>query len=69
MAIFNKIQGLVDSRGISVYRFRQNTGIGQRTAYDLYNDPTKVPSGDVLDKICSAYGIQPGEILHWEENQ
>lgn len=66
MALFNKIQELVESHGISVYRFRQDTGIGLRTAYDLYNDPTMVPGGKVLDKICSAYGIQPGEILHWE---
>ena len=67
MAVFNKIQQLVKSRGISVYRFQHDADIGQRTAYDLFNDPTKIPSGEVLDKICSAYGIQPGEILHWEE--
>lgn len=37
MPIKNKIKEFVDDQGISVYRFRKDTRIAQRTAYDLYN--------------------------------
>lgn len=63
MDMKNKIKQLVDSKGITVYRFRQEVGIAQRTAYDLYNDPTKIPNTAVLQKICNTYRVQPGEIL------
>lgn len=68
MAVFNRIQDFVKSQGISVYRFQRDTKIGQRTAYDLYNNPGKIPSGAILDKICTFYGIQPGDIIYWERD-
>ena len=61
----NKIKQFLDSRGITPYKFRQDTGIAQRTAYDLYNNPEQIPSSTVLDKICDAYEVQPGELLEW----
>ena len=61
----NKIKQFLDIRGITPYRFRQDTGIAQRTAYDLYNKPEQLPSSTVLEKICSAYEVQPGELLEW----
>lgn len=67
MSVFNRIQELIDSRGISVYRFWKDTGIGRDTAYRLYNDRSYIPNGDVLDKICTAYRVQPGAILLWSD--
>jgi len=49
------------------YRFWQETGLGRDTAYRLYNDPTYIPTGQVLNKICSTYKIQPGEFLEWRD--
>ncbi len=65
MPVINTIKPFVDSRGLSVYRFRKDTGLAQATAYRLYNNSYDIPSGEVLKAICSAYKIQPGEILQW----
>jgi DNA-binding Xre family transcriptional regulator len=43
----------------------KDTGIAQRTAYDLCANQTQLPSPDVLRKICNTYQIQPNEILEW----
>lgn len=68
MAVLNQIRKFVDGRGISRYRFWQDTGLGRDTAYRLYNDPTYIPTGTVLEKICGTYKVQPGEILLWRED-
>lgn len=65
--IQNRVKEFVDARGISVYRFMQDTGMSQPTAYDLYNNPEKIPTGDTLDKICRAYRVQPGVLLRYVE--
>lgn len=59
----NNIKKLVDDRGITVYRFRIETGISAGTAYRLYKNPGEIPRHDVLESICRAYNLQPGEIL------
>jgi DNA-binding Xre family transcriptional regulator len=65
MAVRNKIKQFLESRKITVYRFRLDTGIAQRTAYDLCNDPDQLPGSNVLSKICDTYRIQPNEVLEW----
>lgn len=65
MAVRNKIRQFLESLGITAYKFRQDVGIAQRTAYDLYNNPNQLPSSTVLSKICDTYQVQPGEILEW----
>lgn len=69
MTVRNKIKHFVDSKGMSVYQFRKDTGIAQRTAYDLYNNPDQIPNATVLKKICDRYEIQPNEILEWVKEQ
>jgi DNA-binding Xre family transcriptional regulator len=68
MTMKNKIKDFLDSRGVTPYQFWKQTEVAQRTAYDLYNNPEQYPSRDVMDKICSTYGIQPGQILEWVES-
>ena len=65
MPVNNKIRELVDSREISVYRFRKDVGIAQRTAYDLYNNPNQLPSSNVISKICDTYRVPVGDVLVW----
>jgi DNA-binding Xre family transcriptional regulator len=65
MPVKNCIKEFVDSKGITVYQFRKDTGIAQRTAYDLYNNPWQLPNASVLTKICDAYEVQPGSLLVW----
>ena len=67
--MLNRIHEFIQNRGISRYRFWQDTQLGRDTAYRLCNDPTYIPTGGVLDKICSAYKIQPGEFLEWRDDQ
>ena len=61
----NKIKEFIDGKGITVYRFREDTGIANKTAYDLYNHPDKYPAESVMSKICAAYRVQPGDLLEW----
>lgn len=63
--MLNQIKEFIDKRGISRYRFWQDTGLGRDTAYRLCNDRTYIPTGNVLDKICGTYRVQPGELLVW----
>jgi DNA-binding Xre family transcriptional regulator len=69
MALFNLIGQFIEKRGITCYRFWQDTGIGRDTAYRLYKDPSYIPSGVVLEKICSTYKLQPGEFLEWRDDK
>jgi hypothetical protein len=61
----NKIKQLVDSRGLSIYRFWQDTGISRNTAYDLYNNPDRYPMADVMDAIIKTYKVDPGDVIEW----
>jgi hypothetical protein len=61
----NKIKQLVDSRGLSVYRFWQDTGISRNTAYELYNNPDRYPMADVMDAIIKAYQVKTDEVIEW----
>ena len=69
----NKIKEFLERRpdsvtgkpGTSAYRFWKETNLSRPTAYRLVADPTYIPSGDVLDKICNTYQVQPGELLVW----
>lgn len=69
MPVINKIKPFLDGKGITPYRFRKDVGIAQRTAYNLYNDPSQLPSSTVLSKICDAYEIQPGILLEWVRSE
>jgi hypothetical protein len=69
----NKIKQFLETRtdsvsgksGVSAYRFWKDTNLSRPTAYRLVADSSYIPTGDVLDKICSAYLVQPGELLVW----
>jgi hypothetical protein len=73
MTMLNRIKDFLDNRPDPIsgadqttpYRFWQETGLGRDTAYRMYNDPTYIPSSSALNKICSTYGLQPGDFLHW----
>lgn len=65
MTVRNTIKTFIEQRGISVYKFRKDIGVAQSTAYDLVNNPDRIPNADVLNKICETYRVQPGELLEW----
>lgn len=55
MPMRNKVKEFLDSRGITPYAFWKKTKIAKRTAYDLYNDPTHLPSIRTLERIMDTY--------------
>jgi DNA-binding Xre family transcriptional regulator len=65
MTMKNRIKPFVDGRGISVYQFRKDTGIANKTAYDLYNNPDQYLGRNVMDAICRVYNVQPGDLLEY----
>ncbi len=56
----NELRRLISQRGITRYRFWQDTKLNRATAYRLYDDPFYIPGGDVMDTIAKVYGWQPG---------
>ncbi len=63
MPMINKVKDLIDSKGISVYKFWKETGISSTTAYELYNNPAHLPSIRVLERVCVAYKLQPNDVV------
>ena len=64
--IINTLKEFIDSRGLTVYQFWKQAGITQSAGYRLYHNRDVLPLKRVLDKICTAYQIQPWELLRWE---
>lgn len=61
----NTVKEFLSARGLSVYRFIQDTGISPATGYKLAKKSSYLPSVRVLESICDAYKVQPGELLKW----
>jgi DNA-binding Xre family transcriptional regulator len=61
----NRLNEFIKERGITAYRFWKDTGLSRPTAYRVCSDPEYPLAGEVLDKICDTYQIQPGAILYW----
>ncbi|WP_445300972.1 helix-turn-helix domain-containing protein [Microcoleus sp. BR0-C5] len=55
------LKEFIDSRGLTVYQFWKQAGITQSAGYRLYHNRDVLPLKRVLDKICTAYQIQPWE--------
>ena len=65
MPMRNKVKQFLESRGISAYRMIQDAKISDTTGYKLAADSSYIPSAKVLEAICEAYKVQPGELLEW----
>lgn len=65
MAILNRIQTFLDEQNITCSSFALNTGLNESLVYRLYSDPSYIPNAQILDRICSAYKIQPDLVLDW----
>jgi DNA-binding Xre family transcriptional regulator len=65
MVLKNRVKEFTESRGITIYKFVQQTGIAMSTGYKLSQDTNHLPSITVLQVICDRYEIQPNEIVYW----
>jgi DNA-binding Xre family transcriptional regulator len=62
---------ILDRKGWTPYRLARETGLTVPTAYRLA-DPDLVFgrfTADTLDRLCSALGVQPGDLLEWMPEQ
>ena len=64
MVLKNRVKEFTEEKGITVYRFIQQTGIAMSTGYKLSQNPDQLPSMAVLQAICDRYEIQPNEIIY-----
>ena len=64
MVLKNRVKEFTEEKGITVYRFIQQTGIAMSTGYKLSQNPDQLPSMAVLQAICDRYEIQPNEIVY-----
>lgn len=67
MPMKNTVRSFLDKKGLSVYKFIQDTGIAPATGYKLAKKADYLPSVRVLEAICDTYKVQPGELLEWVE--
>lgn len=65
MAIVNRIGNIANEQELTRYRFWKMTGLAQDTAYRLYSDRFYIPGQDVMDAVCAALNLQPGEWLQY----
>ena len=65
MVLKNRVKEFTEARGITIYKFIQQTGIAMSTGYKLSKNPNQLPSIAVLQAICDRYEIQPNEIIYW----
>jgi DNA-binding Xre family transcriptional regulator len=65
MSVRNTLAQFIEARGITPYRFWKDTGVSQPTAYRLCRNQKDIPTGDVMDAICRAYNLQPGDFLEY----
>jgi DNA-binding Xre family transcriptional regulator len=62
-----RLAAILDRKGWTPYRLARETGLTVPTAYRLA-DPDLVFgrfTADTLDRLCSALGVQPGDLLEW----
>ena len=58
---------ILERKGWTPYRLARETGLTVPTAYRLA-DPDLIFgrfTADTLDRLCSALGVQPGDLLEW----
>jgi len=61
--IHSRLKQLLDDKGWSLYRARQESGVSYPTLLALRDNRTKMFRADVLDKLCRTFECQIGELL------
>lgn len=68
--IKSKLHILMHDKGIrSVAKLSELTGISRPTLYRIYNETGDRIEYGTLDKLCSYFNCQVGDILYFEEGK
>jgi len=62
-----RLSRILGERRIKVSELARQSGVARNTLLALYHEKAKGITFDVLDKICQALAIQPGQLLEREE--
>ena len=61
--LVNRLKPLIDARKISSFKLSKEACVSPTTTRKIYNDKSYIPSPSVLEQLCIALDVQPGEIL------
>lgn len=60
--IANLLPQLMDRRGMSIRQLSRETGVTYSTVWALVHGQRRSVQLEVLDAVCAALGVQPGDI-------
>lgn len=63
MMIVNRIGDLARQRDLNVQELARKAKVSYGTAHGLYTGASKRIDLDVLDKMCAALEVQPGDLF------
>jgi DNA-binding Xre family transcriptional regulator len=67
--IGNKISALLGERRVRIKDFAIGMNLSYPAAHKLYHAKSDSISWDVLDKLCTYFGVGPSEIFPWTPNE
>lgn len=62
-SLANRLAKLLEEKDLSSFQLSRKAGISPTTARKISIDKYYIPSPDVLERICIALDIQPGDLL------
>jgi len=64
--LINRLPQLMEEKGISIRQLSRETGVTYTTIRALYHGQRRSVQLAVLDAVCEALGIQPGDIYEYQ---
>jgi putative transcriptional regulator len=65
MSIQSNLSSLMGRYRLSIKDVHERTGLARNTISNLYNDRATRIDYDTLDKLCSLFDCEVGDILEW----
>lgn len=67
--IVNRIGDVARQQGLNIQDLADRAKVAYGTAHGLYTGTSKRVDFEILDRVCRALGVQPGDVLvRIEEN-
>jgi DNA-binding Xre family transcriptional regulator len=64
-----RVKEEAEKQGLNMSQLARKADIDQRTLRRIYRDPTQEISTLVLDKLATALGVSPGDLIEVIENE
>lgn len=61
--LVNDLKSIVDSKNLSSFKLSKLAGLSPTTTRKIYYDHNYIPSPDVIERVCLALNIIPGDFL------